>query len=112
MACRGRSPAGIVSALHRTISAGRHGSPYGGQPGQTAGTAEQLKDVIQTDTAINPGNSGGALVDDKGRVIGITTAIASLGGGYVGQQSGSIGVGFAIPISTAYAIATQLMTAG
>ena len=52
-----------------------------------------ITNMIQTDTAINPGNSGGALADDSGRVVGITTAIASTGGGYIGQQSGSIGVG-------------------
>ena len=64
--------------------------------------------MIQTDTAINPGNSGGAPVHGSGRMVGITTAIATVGGGYIGQQSGSIGVGFAIPIGTAYRIATQL----
>ena len=53
-----------------------------------------LKDAIQTDAAINPGNSGGALLDSSGRVIGITTAGASLGS----QGSGSIGLGFAIPV--------------
>jgi putative serine protease PepD len=43
-------------------------------------------------------------------VVGITTAVATVGGGYIGQQSGSIGVGFAIPIGTAYRIATQLIS--
>lgn len=70
-----------------------------------------MRDVIQTDTAINPGNSGGALIDDTGRVVAITTAIATVGGGYIGQQSGSIGVGFAIPISTAYQIASKIISA-
>lgn len=70
-----------------------------------------MRDVIQTDTAINPGNSGGALIDDAGRVVAITTAIATVGGGYIGQQSGSIGVGFAIPISTAYQIASKIISA-
>ena len=65
--------------------------------------------MIQTDTAFNPGNSGGALADDTGRVVGITTAIASTGGGYIGQQPGSIGVGFAIPSETASRIAAQLI---
>ncbi len=96
---------GIVSALHRTISAGRQATPSEGQS-----SAEVLRDVIQTDTSINPGNSGGALVDDTGKVIGITTAIATLGGSYIGQQSGSIGVGFAIPISAAYRVANQLIS--
>jgi putative serine protease PepD len=103
----GTVTSGIVSALHRSITAGRQSSPYDGQSGQ--GATEVLRDVIQTDTAINPGNSGGALVDGTGRVVGITTAIATVGGGYIGQQSGSIGVGFAIPIATAYRIATHLL---
>ena len=105
----GTVTSGIVSALHRSITAASQGSPYDG-PGQSQpGTAEVLRDVIQTDTAINPGNSGGALLDTAGRVVGITTAIATVGGGYIGQQSGSIGVGFAIPINAAYRIATQLL---
>jgi putative serine protease PepD len=91
---------GIVSALHRSISAGQSGQ----------GGTEVLRDVIQTDTAINPGNSGGALVDGTGRVVGITTAIATVGGSYIGQQSGSIGVGFAIPIAAAYRIANHLLS--
>jgi putative serine protease PepD len=94
----GTVTSGIVSALHRSITERSQSS-----------SAEVLRDVIQTDTAINPGNSGGALIDDTGRVVGITTAIATLGGGYIGQQSGSIGVGFAIPISAAYRVALQLM---
>jgi putative serine protease PepD len=106
----GTVTSGIVSALHRTITAGGQGSPDGGLPGQPPQeTSEVLHDVIQTDTAINPGNSGGALVDASGRVVGITTAIATIGGGYIGQQSGSIGVGFAIPIGAAYHIAAQLI---
>jgi putative serine protease PepD len=101
---------GIVSALGRTITVGSQGSqPYGGLAGQSAPSVTVLRDMIQTDTAINPGNSGGALVNDVGQVVGITTAIASTGGGYIGQQSGSIGVGFAIPADTASRIAAQLM---
>ena len=105
----GTVTSGIVSALHRSITTGSQNSPYDGLPGQSQqGATAVLKDVIQTDTAINPGNSGGALVDEGGQVVGITTAIASVGGGYIGQQSGSIGVGFAIPIDAAYRIAAQL----
>jgi putative serine protease PepD len=100
---------GIVSALHRSITEHNQSSPYDDTAAQPSSSAEVLRDVIQTDTAINPGNSGGALIDDTGRVVGITTAIATLGGGYIGQQSGSIGVGFAIPISAAYRIALQLI---
>ena len=95
--------AGIVSALNRTISVGSSNQSYGGQ------AASKLTGMIQTDTAINPGNSGGALVNDSGQVVGITTAIASTGGGYIGQQSGSIGIGFAIPAGTAITIANQLL---
>lgn len=69
--------------------------------------------VIQTDAAINQGNSGGALVDDQGRVIGVNVAIASAGGGLLGEGSaGSIGVGFAIPIDYAQRIAQDLIDQG
>ena len=70
-------------------------------------------DAIQTDAAINPGNSGGALVDAAGDVIGINSAIASLGAEQLdGSQSGNIGVGFAIPINQAKTIANELITTG
>jgi putative serine protease PepD len=106
----GSVTSGIVSALHRTITVGNRSSQlYGGFPGQSSPAASVISNMIQTDTAINPGNSGGALVNDVGQVVGITTAIASTGGGYIGQQSGSIGVGFAIPADTASRIAAQLM---
>ena len=83
---------GIVSALGRTITvAGDH-------------TSETLQDAIQTDAAINPGNSGGPLVNSAGQVVGITTANASVSG----QSSGSIGVGFAIPIDDAKQVINQL----
>jgi putative serine protease PepD len=104
----GTVTSGVVSALHRNIAAASQ-QPPGGLPGQSQGNAPALRDVIQTDTAINPGNSGGALADDAGRVVGITTAIATVGGGYIGQQSGSIGVGFAIPSGAAYRIVTRLL---
>src|SRR5205823_14776002 len=67
-------------------------------------------DAIQTDAAINPGNSGGALVDGSGTVVGINSAIATLSSG--GGQSGSIGVGFAIPINHARDIAQQIIRTG
>ena len=69
-----------------------------------------VTNAIQTDAAVNPGNSGGALVDAGGRVIGITSSIASLGA-LRGSQSGSIGLGFAIPINEAKDVANQLITA-
>jgi putative serine protease PepD len=105
----GSVTSGIVSALHRTITVGRQSSqPYNGTLGQSSQSASVISNMIQTDTAINPGNCGGALVNDAGQLVGITTAIASTGGGYIGQQSGSIGVGFAIPAETASRIAAQL----
>lgn len=100
----GSVTSGIVSALNRTISVGTSSSRlYGTQ------ATSQIAGMIQTDTAINPGNSGGALVDNAGHVVGITTAIATTGGGYIGQQSGSIGIGFAIPAQTATTIADRLL---
>jgi putative serine protease PepD len=91
---------GIVSALQRPVASG------GAQSGQAT-----VLDAIQTDAAINPGNSGGALVDMQGRVVGITSAIASLGQSS-GGQSGSIGLGFAIPIDQAARIGNELVTQG
>ena len=66
--------------------------------------------AIQTDAPINPGNSGGALVDGAGAVVGINSAIATLSSGQ--GQSGSIGLGFAIPINEAREIAQQLIRTG
>ena len=65
-------------------------------------------DALQTDAAINPGNSGGALVDSTGAVVGINSAIRTLGG----DTSGSIGLGFAIPIDYAKTIAQELIRTG
>ena len=78
---------GIVSATGRVIGEG----PY--------------DDFIQTDAAINPGNSGGPLISARGQAIGITTAIFS-------QNGGSVGVGFAIPITLAKTVITQLAASG
>lgn len=74
---------GVISAKERDLTAGG-----------TAGASEQLSGLLQTDAAINPGNSGGPLVNLAGQVVGINTAIAS-------NTGGSIGLGFAIPISSA-----------
>jgi serine protease DegQ len=79
---------GIISALGRT------------QLG-----INTFENFIQTDAAINPGNSGGALVDTEGRLLGINTAIYS-------RTGGSLGIGFAIPISTARTVIEQLVTTG
>ncbi|WP_301546879.1 trypsin-like peptidase domain-containing protein [Gordonia sp. X0973] len=95
---------GIISALNRPVSTQRVGKQI-----------DSVIDAIQTDAAINPGNSGGALVNARGALIGVNTAIATLGGQDAnGQQraTGSIGLGFAIPIDQAMRIANQLIKDG
>lgn len=89
---------GIVSALQRPVSAGGEGGA-GGKPSHI--------DAIQTDAPINPGNSGGPLVNMAGQVIGINTAILT-----DGASSGSIGLGFAIPIDQAKPIVEELVETG
>ena len=83
---------GIISALQRSISA-----PNG----------FTISDVLQTDAAINPGNSGGPLIDAGGRVIGVNSQIATGTG-----SSGSVGIGFAVPINTAKDVAEQIIDGG
>jgi putative serine protease PepD len=85
---------GIISALNRPVSAGSIG-------------AESFVNAIQTDAAINPGNSGGALVNAQGQIIGVNSAIATLSSG---GTSGSIGLGFAIPISEAKRVIDEIIT--
>ncbi|UZJ24110.1 trypsin-like peptidase domain-containing protein [Rhodococcus antarcticus] len=98
----GTVTSGIVSALNRPVSAS----------GQSSATSQaSVIDAIQTDAAINPGNSGGALVNMNGELVGINSAIASLGAAQ-GSQSGSIGLGFAIPIDQAKRIAQELIDSG
>lgn len=87
---------GIVSALNRPVTAGSFG-------------AESFVNAIQTDAAINPGNSGGALLDSQGRIIGVNSAIATLSSG---GTSGSIGLGFAIPINEAKRVVDELVATG
>jgi putative serine protease PepD len=99
----GSVSSGIVSALHRTVELGAEGRDFGQSPTQRSLVA----DAIQTDAAINPGNSGGPLVDINGKVVGVNTAIASLGS--TSSQSGSIGVGFAIPVDEVQSVAEQLI---
>ena len=98
----GTVTAGIISALDRRVDV----------PGEGGGAGERIIGAIQTDAAINPGNSGGALVDGNGKVIGINSAIASLGRSATGGQVGSIGLGFAIPIDLASETANQLIATG
>ena len=94
---------GIVSALHRPVC-----PPIRAESGMVA------FDAIQTDAAINPGNSGGALVDANGRLVGINSAEAEMGGaGSPGTTPhGSIGLGFAIPADHALRIVAELIATG
>jgi putative serine protease PepD len=75
-------------------------------------TADISLPVIQTDAPINPGNSGGALLDSSGKLIGINVAIASTGSTDTTSQSGSIGVGFAIPADLAKRISDEIIKSG
>jgi serine protease Do len=82
-----------------------------GRPGQAVEGPNSLVSFIQTDAAINPGNSGGALVNVKGQVIGINTAILSSESG-PGGEGAFIGIGFAIPIDTAKTVMEDLIKTG
>jgi putative serine protease PepD len=112
---------GIVSALNRpvqpasdTTTPDSPSAPGGSSGSSGSSTTDQsVLDAIQTDAAINPGNSGGPLVDMSGDVIGINSAIATASSDSIdGSQSGSIGLGFAIPISQAVPIAQELIATG
>jgi len=127
---------GIVSAINRSITIASsaapadpegskqtpdQGSPFDfyipgqGDNSQSAPPASASTislAVIQTDAAINPGNSGGALLNADGKVIGINVAIASAGGTSAASQSGSIGVGFAIPANLAERVAKEIIENG
>jgi putative serine protease PepD len=93
---QGTVTSGIVSALNRPVTAGGQGDT-------------SYISAIQTDAAINPGNSGGPLVNGAGEVIGVNSAIATLG---MGAASGNIGLGFAIPIDTAKRIVDEIINTG
>jgi len=129
---------GIVSAVNRSIqiassavpstgsgdnsTPGDGASPYNfwnfgngngtGSSSSSGQTADISLPVIQTDAAINPGNSGGALLDSDGKLIGINVAIASTGSTSSSTQSGSIGVGFAIPVDLAQRISQEIIKTG
>jgi putative serine protease PepD len=82
--------AGIVSALDRTARLGQSGGP---------------QQMVQTDASINPGNSGGPLANLQGQVVGVNTALATMGA----PDAGNIGIGFAVPIDRAVAVARQII---
>lgn len=130
---------GIVSALNRSISIASSAAPStGGSGNSTAPNSQSPFDfwqfdngqggsqsqatptpaatisipVIQTDAAINPGNSGGALLDINAKVIGVNVAIASAGQASASSQSGSIGLGFAIPSNLALRVANEIIKNG
>ncbi|UAL30744.1 trypsin-like peptidase domain-containing protein [Nocardioides rotundus] len=91
---------GIVSALDRPVTTG----------GAEADDLSYIN-AVQTDAAINPGNSGGPLVNLRGQVVGVNSAIATAGGGF-GGEAGNIGVGFAIPVEQVRVTADQILKDG
>ncbi|MFF4350553.1 S1C family serine protease [Streptomyces sp. NPDC001530] len=95
---------GIISAKNR---------PVASSDGSASSKASYMS-ALQTDASINPGNSGGPLLDAQGAVIGINSAIQSSSSGGLGGagQSGSIGLGFAIPVNQAKHVAQQLIKTG
>ncbi|MDM7989844.1 trypsin-like peptidase domain-containing protein [Arthrobacter sp. zg-Y877] len=124
---------GIVSTLNRTISVQssaapeesessdepedngfgfRFAPPDGQSQEQSSAESSIFLNVIQTDAAINHGNSGGALVNSDGEVIGVNVAIASAASGAAGEDSGNIGVGFAVPITYAERVAEEIIANG
>jgi putative serine protease PepD len=94
----GTVTSGIISSLNRPVTAGGEGE-------------SSFINAIQTDAAINPGNSGGPLVDAEGKVVGVNSAIATLSDSQ-SSQSGSIGLGFAIPINQAKRVAEEIIATG
>ena len=92
----GTVTSGIVSALNRPVTTG-------------STSITSYIDAIQTDAAINPGNSGGPLVDSQGRIIGVNSAIASLGSS---SATGNIGLGFSIPFNQAKRIIEEIISTG
>ena len=106
---------GIVSALNRPVTTQadtpQNQNPFAPGSGTSSDSNQVVTNAIQTSAAINPGNSGGALVNASGQLIGINSSIASLGSSSSGQ-SGSIGIGFAIPVNEAKSIAAQLIAKG
>jgi putative serine protease PepD len=92
--------AGIVSSLNRPVTTGESSDD------------SSYINAVQTDAAINPGNSGGPLVDLRGQVVGVNSAIATNGGGTFSGEAGNIGVGFAIPVEQVVITADQILETG
>jgi putative serine protease PepD len=108
---------GIVSATDRPTTTQAESTDPNADPNAAGSGGETVvTNAIQTDAAVNPGNSGGALVDSQGRVIGIPSSIASLSSGSPlggeASQSGSIGLGFAIPVDEVQDVTSQLIKGG
>ncbi|MEU8654453.1 trypsin-like peptidase domain-containing protein [Streptomyces sp. NPDC048737] len=101
----GTVTSGIISAKERPITAG-------GESGDASDVS--YVDALQTDAPINPGNSGGPLLDARGQVVGINSAIRSAADGTApdGGQAGSIGLGFAIPVNQGKRVAEELINTG
>ncbi|WP_225447630.1 trypsin-like peptidase domain-containing protein [Streptacidiphilus sp. P02-A3a] len=97
----GTVTSGIISAKNRPVASG-----------DETGTQTSYMNALQTDASINPGNSGGPLMNSDGQVIGIDSAIQSGGATDSEGQSGSVGLGFAIPINQAEWVAAQLIKTG
>ena len=93
----GTVTSGIVSVLDRPVLAGENAPD------------ESFINAVQTDAAINPGNSGGPLLDMRGNVIGVNSAIATLA---IGGEAGNIGLGFAIPSNSASRVADEIIATG
>jgi putative serine protease PepD len=91
---------GIISAVNRPVTTGENGND------------DSYINAVQTDAAINPGNSGGPLVNLQGQVVGVNSAIASLGSQVSSDQGGNIGVGFAIPIEQVEVTTAQILRTG